>query len=41
MRMRDFDLILGMNWLTKYRVTIDYEGKKIIFGDINEPDHVL
>ena len=41
MRMRDFDLILGMNWLSKHRVTIDYEDKKIIFGDVTKPDHVL
>ena len=30
MDMSEFDVILGMDWLTAYRVVIDYEHKKVI-----------
>ena len=30
MDMSEFDVILGMNWLTAYRVVIDYERKRVI-----------
>ena len=29
MDMSEFDVILGMNWLTAYRVVIDCEHKKV------------
>ena len=33
--MVDFDVILGMDWLAKYRASVNYWGKKIMF-DLNE-----
>ncbi|XP_074351441.1 uncharacterized protein LOC141690549 [Apium graveolens] len=33
--MRDFDIILGMDWLERHKTTMDYLGKRIIFGDPN------
>ena len=29
MDMSEFDVILGMNWLTAYRVVIDFERKRV------------
>ena len=29
MDMSDFDVILGMDWLTAYRVVIDYERMRV------------
>ena len=29
--LRDFDVILGMDWLTSYHATIDYRQKTVIF----------
>ena len=29
--MQDFDVILGMDWLSKYSATIDCRRKKVIF----------
>ncbi|XP_076943125.1 uncharacterized protein LOC143613246 [Bidens hawaiensis] len=37
MDMSDFDVILGMDWLTRYRVTIDCYSKRVIFGDLSCP----
>nr|GEY82578.1 putative reverse transcriptase domain-containing protein [Tanacetum cinerariifolium] len=36
--MHDFDIILGMDWLTKHRVTIVCHTKSIIFGDLDKPE---
>ena len=36
--MRDFDVILGMDWLEQHKATIDYQRKKIIFGDPISPE---
>ncbi|GKA63892.1 retrotransposon protein, putative, ty3-gypsy subclass, partial [Tanacetum coccineum] len=37
LEMSDFDIILGMDWLTKHRATIDCYSKRVIFGDLNNP----
>lgn len=29
--MHGFDVILGMNWLSKYHAYIDYLGKRVVF----------
>nr|GEX26120.1 putative nucleotidyltransferase, ribonuclease H [Tanacetum cinerariifolium] len=36
----DFDIILGMNWLTDHRATIDCHSKRVIFGDLNNPKFI-
>ncbi|XP_076887175.1 uncharacterized protein LOC143537251 [Bidens hawaiensis] len=33
MQMGDFDVILGMDWLTMHRATIDCQRKRVLFGD--------
>ena len=38
--MKDFDLILGMDWLSSHRATIDCHLRRVIFGDLNQPDYV-
>ncbi|XP_074347457.1 uncharacterized protein LOC141686315 [Apium graveolens] len=40
MEMHDFDVILGMDWLSEHRATIDCQGKRVIFGDANKPEFV-
>ncbi|XP_017233369.2 uncharacterized protein LOC108207432 [Daucus carota subsp. sativus] len=40
MMMHDFDIILGMDWLSEYRETINCEEKRVIFGDVNKPEYV-
>ncbi|KAK1414363.1 hypothetical protein QVD17_16561 [Tagetes erecta] len=40
MQMGDFDIILGMDWLTRHRVTIDCHSCRVIFGDLHNPDLV-
>ncbi|XP_076932496.1 uncharacterized protein LOC143598061 [Bidens hawaiensis] len=37
MHMSDFDVILGMDWLTRHRVTIDCYSKRAVFGDLSCP----
>ncbi|KAL8124285.1 hypothetical protein AgCh_012076 [Apium graveolens] len=39
-KMHDFDIILGMDWLSEYRATIDCQGKRVIFGDADKPEFV-
>jgi hypothetical protein len=29
--MVEFDVILGMNWLVKHRVSVNYWGKNVVF----------
>ncbi|GKB20823.1 retrotransposon protein, putative, ty3-gypsy subclass [Tanacetum coccineum] len=38
LEMSDFDIILGMDCLTEHRATIDYHRKRVIFGDLNNPE---
>ncbi|XP_074342902.1 uncharacterized protein LOC141680626 [Apium graveolens] len=40
MEMHDFDVILGMDWLSEHRATIDCQGKRVIFGDADKPEFV-
>ena len=35
-KLGEFDLILGMDWLTKYGACINYKNKKVI---LNSPDN--
>nr|GFC70737.1 putative reverse transcriptase domain, aspartic peptidase domain protein [Tanacetum cinerariifolium] len=38
--MCEFDIILGMDWLTKHHATIDCRSYRVIFGDIHAPEFV-
>ncbi|GJS92017.1 putative reverse transcriptase domain-containing protein [Tanacetum coccineum] len=38
--MSDFDIILGMDWFTEHRATIDRHTKCVIFGDLNNPEFI-
>nr|GEW07165.1 COBRA-like protein 1 [Tanacetum cinerariifolium] len=38
--MHDFDIILGMDWLTKHRAIIVCHTKSVIFGDLDKPKFV-
>nr|GFB18629.1 reverse transcriptase domain-containing protein [Tanacetum cinerariifolium] len=38
--MHNFDIILGMDWLTKHRATIVCHTKSVIFGDLDKPKFV-
>ncbi|GJZ42971.1 putative reverse transcriptase domain-containing protein [Tanacetum coccineum] len=40
LEMSDFDIILGMDWLTEHRATIDCYSKRVIFGDLNNPKFI-
>ncbi|GKB13163.1 putative reverse transcriptase domain-containing protein [Tanacetum coccineum] len=40
LEMSDFDIILGMDWLTKHRATIDCHTKRVIFGNLNNPEFI-
>nr|GEW27832.1 putative nucleotidyltransferase, ribonuclease H [Tanacetum cinerariifolium] len=40
LKMSDFDIILGMDWLTEHRATIDFHLKRVIFGDLNNPEFI-
>ncbi|XP_074342437.1 uncharacterized protein LOC141679990 [Apium graveolens] len=40
MEMHDFDIILGMDWLSEHRATIDCQGKRVIFGDVYKQEFV-
>ncbi|GJU67893.1 retrotransposon protein, putative, ty3-gypsy subclass [Tanacetum coccineum] len=40
LEMSDFDIILGIDWLTEHRATIDYYSKRVIFGDLNNPKFI-
>nr|GEZ23957.1 putative reverse transcriptase domain-containing protein [Tanacetum cinerariifolium] len=37
--MCEFDLILGMDWLTVHHATIDCHSYRVIFGDIHAPEY--
>nr|GFC90815.1 hypothetical protein [Tanacetum cinerariifolium] len=38
--MCEFDIILGMDFLTKHHATIDCRSYRVIFGDIHAPEFV-
>ncbi|XP_074327269.1 uncharacterized protein LOC141665187 [Apium graveolens] len=40
MDMHDFDIILGMDWLSEHHATIDCQGKMVIFGDVDKLEFV-
>ncbi|XP_074352081.1 uncharacterized protein LOC141691242 [Apium graveolens] len=40
METHDFDVILGMDWLSEHRATIDCQEKRVIFGDADKPEFV-
>ncbi|KAJ0661910.1 putative nucleotidyltransferase, Ribonuclease H [Helianthus annuus] len=35
--MHDFDIILGMDWLSEHKVTIDCQARQVIFGELEKP----
>nr|GFC16072.1 hypothetical protein [Tanacetum cinerariifolium] len=38
--MCEFDIILGMDWLTEHHSTIDCRSHRVIFGDIHAPEFI-
>nr|GFD07610.1 reverse transcriptase domain-containing protein [Tanacetum cinerariifolium] len=38
--MCEFDIILGMDWLTEHHATIDCRSYLVIFGDIHAPEFI-
>ncbi|XP_076929221.1 uncharacterized protein LOC143593489 [Bidens hawaiensis] len=40
MHMSDFDVILGIDWLSRHHVTIDCYSRCVIFGDLQRPDFI-
>nr|GFA99019.1 retrotransposon protein, putative [Tanacetum cinerariifolium] len=38
--MCEFDIILGMDWLTEHHSTIDCRSYRVIFGDIHAPEFI-
>ena len=38
LEMHDFDMILGMDWLSTHRASVDYFTKKIVFQKPRNPD---
>ncbi|GJW37562.1 putative nucleotidyltransferase, ribonuclease H [Tanacetum coccineum] len=40
LEMSDFDIILGMDWLTEHRATIDCYSKRVIFSNLNNPEFI-
>nr|GFD30056.1 reverse transcriptase domain-containing protein [Tanacetum cinerariifolium] len=38
--MCEFDIILGMDWLTEHHATIDCHSYRVIFGDIQAPEFI-
>nr|GFC21045.1 putative reverse transcriptase domain-containing protein [Tanacetum cinerariifolium] len=38
--MCEFDIILGMDWLTEHHATIDCSSYRVIFGDIHTPEFI-
>ncbi|XP_071688789.1 uncharacterized protein [Rutidosis leptorrhynchoides] len=41
MTMHDFDIILGMDWLSQHHATIDCYSKRILFGNHSIPDCIF
>ncbi|GKF88678.1 retrotransposon protein, putative, ty3-gypsy subclass, partial [Tanacetum coccineum] len=40
LEMSDFDIILGMDWLTEHRATIVCHTNRVIFGDLDNPEFI-
>nr|GEW71373.1 retrotransposon protein, putative, Ty3-gypsy subclass [Tanacetum cinerariifolium] len=40
LEMSDFDIILGIDWLTEHRATIECHSKRVIFGDLSNPKFI-
>ncbi|GKG34303.1 putative reverse transcriptase domain-containing protein, partial [Tanacetum coccineum] len=40
MTMHDFDIILGMDWLSEHQAIIDCQSKRISFGNLENPKFV-
>nr|GFA79972.1 putative reverse transcriptase domain-containing protein [Tanacetum cinerariifolium] len=38
--MCEFDIILGMDWLTEHHATIEFRSYRVIFGDIHAPEFI-
>nr|GFC90789.1 hypothetical protein [Tanacetum cinerariifolium] len=38
--MCEFDIILGMDWLTEHHATIECRSYRVIFGDIHAPEFI-
>ncbi|GJY20257.1 putative reverse transcriptase domain-containing protein [Tanacetum coccineum] len=38
--MCEFDIILGMDWLSAYHATIDCHSRRVIFGNIHTPEFI-
>nr|GEZ55709.1 putative reverse transcriptase domain-containing protein [Tanacetum cinerariifolium] len=38
--MCEFDIILGIDWLTEHHATIDCRSYRVIFGDIYAPEFI-
>nr|GFC48487.1 putative reverse transcriptase domain-containing protein [Tanacetum cinerariifolium] len=38
--MCEFNIILGMDWLTEHQATIDCHSYQVIFGDIHAPEYI-
>nr|GFA69780.1 putative reverse transcriptase domain-containing protein [Tanacetum cinerariifolium] len=38
--MCEFDIILGMDWLTEHHATIDCRSYRVIFGDVHAPEFI-
>ncbi|XP_076906145.1 uncharacterized protein LOC143562134 [Bidens hawaiensis] len=41
MKIGDFDVILGMDWLTMHRETTDCHRKRVLFGDALHPEFIF
>ena len=39
--IHDFDIIPGMDWLAKYRATIDCYRKEVQFSQVGEPEVIF
>nr|GEY06907.1 retrotransposon protein, putative, Ty3-gypsy subclass [Tanacetum cinerariifolium] len=40
LEISNYDIILGMDWLTEHQATIDCDSKCVIFGDLNKPEFI-
>ncbi|XP_040946564.1 uncharacterized protein [Gossypium hirsutum] len=39
--LEEFDLILGMDWLTRYRATLDYAAKRMVLRTIEDKEELM
>nr|GEV28800.1 retrotransposon protein, putative, Ty3-gypsy subclass [Tanacetum cinerariifolium] len=40
LEISDFNIILGTDWMTRHQATIDCYTKRVIFGDLNNPEFI-